>query len=524
MKTISFILQKKAALGLINWNNLLNDKDPKTMLVLISETGCKEVLSPTEKQKFASIIELDNFAFEPMKQAMDLVFAEVYEDGDQSRIACLHELHALHAAQIRDHYRVKFNMEGAGSDLIQYFRNKLLMKETLGSKGVRIPRYTQFDPLAFITDSENYLQSIENLLDFPMFAKPIDGMSSINSAFIKDKEALHNWCFNASTNNNQIYEIDEFIDGSLFHCDSLIQNGEICYTLVGKYLHPNADTLNGKLLASIVVDSQTEDYKQLVTFTEDALSHFPQLPDGLTHMEVFKNLKGEFIFLEVAARPPGALVSKMYQKRTGGVDILPTHLRLNLGLNIDDTIEQLYDQSQWGPFAGWFQVIASSQGGTITGLSDPEFSGGEHETRWLFAKGDVLKPASSIADVIGSTLFWNTKHEEIEGDFERLDAQKLVITIPKIEPIAPLGYPVDHGTSFVTDLKKGLNDFIDSAILSVVEHAKEVVESCPSYFLPDNQSCWNNCNLTFFSNHSAANSSYIANNSVISNIQTTKLP
>lgn len=429
MSKISFIIQQKSALSLVDWDSLINEQDPEMILVLISERSSIDSLGTQAKKRFTAIIELEQFEFVQAKKEMDKIFAQHYQMGDQTNIATLHEFQLELAAQLRDHYREAFNTQGPGIDVIQNFRNKLLMKKHLGPKGVKLPNYTEFDSEAYKHNPEAYLQSIEQLLGFPMFAKPVDSAGSINTAFIQDTEALRAWSDKASESSH-VYEIDEFIDGTLFHCDSVVKNGQVQFTLVSQYLHPNADALSGKALATMTLNPGAEDYKRLKQFAEEALSHFPILPDGVTHLEVFKKTSNnELVFLEVAARAPGGVAPEMYQIRTG-VDIRQLHLRLHLGLSIEDSIRQLHDQSKWGPFASMYQLVAPYHGGTISKLKPPVFHGGDYKIEWRCRENDIIKPASSIANVIVSTVFWNDDYDALEQDFRLLDQQQIVEIIP----------------------------------------------------------------------------------------------
>lgn len=429
MKIIAFILQQKSALSLVDWDSLFHEQDPKMIFVLITEKGRIDAPGTQAQKKFTAVIELEQFEFMQAKPAMDKIFAQYFQTGDQTRIATIHEFQLELAAQLRDYYREAFNTQGPGLDVIQNFRNKLLMKKQLGPKGIKLPKYIEFDPATYKNNPDTYLKSTEKFLGFPMFVKPVDSAGSINTAFIQDMRALRTWCDKASESTH-VYEIDEFIDGTLFHCDSVIKNGQVQFTLVSKYLHPNADAFSGKALATMTLNPATEEYNRLKQFAEKALSHFPILPDGMTHLEVFKKTSNnELVFLEVAARAPGGVAPEMYKIRTG-VDIRKMHLLANLYLDITPLLEQLHNQSKWGPFASMYQLVAPYHGGTISTLKPPIFHGGGFSTEWRCHENEIIKPASSIANVIMSTVFWNDDYEALEQDFRLLDQQQIIEITP----------------------------------------------------------------------------------------------
>ncbi len=425
MKKISIVLHSRSVLS-VDWNSLLETAtNHQAILVLVCSQESYSHLSAQDKQSGLHSIVVNDFSFSTLKEALNEQFSSLYEPGDETRIATLSEFDMTASGQLRDHFREKYNVIGPGSEIIDNFRDKLKMKEILGAKGVKIPSYIDFNSLVYQQNPTEYLSSIEKKLGYPMFAKPTDSAGSIGTCLIQNHHDLRAFTEKASQ-ESQGYEIDEYVEGDLYHCDSIIQNGQVLFTFVNRYLNPNAEARAGKILGSMNMDLQSRESRELIEFTEHTLKQFPKLPDGITHLEVFKNKQGELIFLEVAARPAGAKVREMYLKRTHGVDFSWLHLRLNFGFGIEKQLAQLQDESKWGPYTAMFQMLRPEETGILMRKRMPKFSNSQYDITWYAEEGDTLSPNESVLDTIFSSLMWNNEFEALEKDYQSLNQQRLI--------------------------------------------------------------------------------------------------
>ncbi len=518
MKNIYFIFHQRSAYA-VDWATLVNLPQPDDMFILVTTNECMTKLSDQDKASFTSIVEVDQFGFEELIVKIRLSLADIYDQGDTIRIAVMSEFTMTVAANVRDYLRNMFNIIGPGDEVIGNFRDKVRMKKLLSQHGVRLPKYQTFIASEYAADQETYLNQLEETLGYPMFMKPTDSGGSIGTALVKDRAALLSWCEQAAQDKKQLYEIDEFIDGTLYHCDSMIKDGQVVATFVNQYLHPNADARVGKTLASITMHPDATDYEPLKKFAESTLKHFPVIPDGFTHMEIFKSKRGELIFLEVAARPPGAKAPDNFKIRTGGLDMRWIHFRLNLGLPIDDQLAHLQNPNNWGPFAAMFQQVAPASGGFVTRLNEPDFRGGGYKKECQYQPGDQIKPNYSILDTTCSCVFWNNNYDELMADFAELDSQPL--TEVSEYPLVQAEHFLPNFIHTPIQLVKGyLWSLLDSFSNYALEHARKVVKECPSYFPPNCPNYWSSGgSSTFF------NKSLVCNQSIaqISAVNTTNL-
>lgn len=500
MKTISFIFHQRAAYA-VNWQSLM-DSASHHHFVMVTTSDCLDKITDLDITLFSGVITVNTFSFEELLEKVGSYLSTHYTNSDQIRFAVLSEFTMTVAAKLRDHLSQSMTVLGPGSVEMAYFRDKNAMKQLLGPQGVRIPNYTLFDSNTYLNEPEPYLQSLAESLDFPMFVKPIDSGGSIGTALIRNRDELRAWCKQAAENPSQQYEIDEFIDGDLFHCDTIIRHGKAEMTFVNRYLHPNADARSGKALTTMTMDPDSPDYQALKSFTEQTLTCFPTIPDGFTHMEVFKNRKGELIFLEIAARPPGAKAPEVFKIRSGGIDMRWLHLRLNLGLPIDSALSHLADRHNWGPYAAMFQLLAPENDSVITMITDPKLAS-EYHCDHTYQVGDELKPNQSLLDTVYSCVFWNDDYASFVKDFFALDSQQ-VIQFEAMEYIqAESFFPpsifnvVSHARYYLSALGESIGQYL-------LKQVEETVRECPSYFPPNNPYYWRGGTTSTFFNGNGA--------------------
>lgn len=283
-----------------------------------------ESLSEADRQRFARIVPVDPFDLPHLQAAL----ARRVRLKPGARIVShddfFYELFAQLARQN--------NLAGYSVEAILPFVNKQVMKERLHGSGIRLPRYRLFDAAAFEADGPSWLHDTAAQIGYPMFAKPIQGAGAQHCALIADEAQFLAWA--ASRPRDVVFEIDEFIgDAVLYHCDSVIHQGLPVFTQVCRYSHPCADFARGRMVGSHTLAIQDDGHAALAHFTEQVFTAFSRhhpVPDGVTHMEMFRRASGEIIFLEVQFRPPGANVRSAYAQHLG-VNLEDHHFALQMG-------------------------------------------------------------------------------------------------------------------------------------------------------------------------------------------------
>lgn len=211
------------------------------------------------------------------------------------RIVCLWEPGVILAAKIRE----TLGIQGMRVDQAQTFRNKDLMKQRVTAAGVRTPKHASATSIKAVKDAATEL-------GFPLIIKPIAGAGSMDTIRANSMAELEQSLTRVKSYDE--VNVEEFIEGEEYTYDTICVDGRIVYENVC-YYRPNP------LIARSTewISPQTMTLRDLtppVVQQGIALGHevlkAMDFQTGMTHMEWFYTPKGEAVFGEIAARPPGA--------------------------------------------------------------------------------------------------------------------------------------------------------------------------------------------------------------------------
>ncbi len=225
--------------------------------------------------------------------------------------------------------REAFEIPGAGPERILPFRDKKVMKQRVLEAGLRAPRFELLDVGRLESEVDSYFSELRRSYGLPFVCKPINAAASIGVLIVRSLEDFRSLRGHVQR-FDYVFELEEFIQGTLYHCDFLLRGHEIVFSGCGEYFFPNAEATRGKLIGSIILPSHHPDALALTSFGGRCLAALG-LRDGAAHMEVFKSHSGERVFLEVGARPPGLDVCCAYEDATG-VNLITLALKIELGL------------------------------------------------------------------------------------------------------------------------------------------------------------------------------------------------
>ena len=321
----------------------------------ISSVG-QRFLSAEQRQLFTHIKVSDDHSFATVSNHIEglALDGEVYigTNDEASELLCV---------DLQNHFgTARFSRQQ-----VQTFTHKIIMKDKLKETSLRVPRYRSFDRQQYRQDAKAYLTSLAEHIGFPMIAKPIDKYASMDVRRINSIHELMAWAmWSSSPKDQQNYELEEFIEGELYHCDTIVRNGEMLWSNVCHNLNPCMDYMAGKAIGAAVIPGDSAVAKDIKAFNAQALAELNP-PDGLIHLECFRTADGELVFLEVAARPPGGDVVGMYQYAFG-FDIELIHLFLRQGLDVPvNPIEP-------SKYAAWISFPTIK--GEVAGINLPELS------------------------------------------------------------------------------------------------------------------------------------------------------
>lgn len=183
-------------------------------------------------------------------------------------------------------------------------RDKVVMKSAVAKADLRIPAYAPLDaalaadagPLPW--EGRTLLKplaraSAEGVLEFPAARMALDRARADASVDARD------------------YEIEEFVEGPIFHVDGLVEHGALVAVQASRYVGTALGYANGLPLGSV----QTDTPPSITDWTLRCLRAVG-IDNGPFHLEGIETGEGP-VFMEVGARFGGADVVDSFELATG---------------------------------------------------------------------------------------------------------------------------------------------------------------------------------------------------------------
>ena len=145
----------------------------------------------------------------------------------------------------------------------------------------------------------------------PWVLKPRSEASASGIIKVYDKESL--WIhINEMGNNRFKYLLEQFRLGDVYHCNSLVLNGKVLFSLTSKYLTtPMEISQGGGIFRSANIPYDSEDDIVIKQVNEQVIKSFG-LKHGAAHTEFIKGKEdGKIYFLETSSRVGGAHLAEM---------------------------------------------------------------------------------------------------------------------------------------------------------------------------------------------------------------------
>jgi hypothetical protein len=220
----------------------------------------------------------------------------VASHGRPDRVECLWEPGVVLAARLRE----ALGVPGMRVEQAIRFRDKEQMKAALDAAGIRTPRHAR-------ATTESACREAAERIGFPLIVKPIAGAGSADTHRVEGRADLERLL--PRVRHVEQVSVEEFIDGEEYTFDTICAGGRILYHNVSWY---RPRPLIGRSLEWVspqTVALREPDREELAPGRAmgraviDAL----RFEEGFSHMEWFLTPRGEAVFGEIAARPPGAL-------------------------------------------------------------------------------------------------------------------------------------------------------------------------------------------------------------------------
>ena len=224
------------------------------------------------------------------------------------RVVGLDEFDVITAAMTREH----LDLPGMSRSFALRFRDKLTMRNIAHRAGIPCPEFVGVF---------NAQQTNQFLTDVPApwIVKPRHEVSAFGIRkcetagevwdVLTDLDGRHNWRDHPSQ-----FLIERFIEGKVFHVDSVVENGKVVACGVSQYgTTPFKVSHYGGVFTSSIVLYRSIERKQLETLNRALLMAF-EYDRGVSHAEFLQSAEtGEFYLLEVACRVGGAYISNVLE-------------------------------------------------------------------------------------------------------------------------------------------------------------------------------------------------------------------
>lgn len=269
------------------------------------------------------------------------------KDSGVQRIVAPNERFLRLAAELRE----EFDIPGISVREANIFTDKVLMKRALAGGRVRVPQFISLDEADDIT-SFPFFPAVLKRTDFSG-GRGVYTVSTRNEAVAVYQQHR----------SDGEFEIEEFVDGEMYHCDSVVMDGVIRFATVSRYLAKPGDFHAGGVGGSVLIE-ESDLQRSILELNAETL-HTLGLRDGVTHLELFRTSADELVFCEVAARPGGGGIVE-YILSAHGIDLKQVALWLDAGLGIPTG-------RMTSATSGTFGCIGLYPSSSVRKLPDPAF-------------------------------------------------------------------------------------------------------------------------------------------------------
>lgn len=222
------------------------------------------------------------------------------------------EFDVLPAARAREYLQI---MKGMSRSHALRFRDKLTMRMVASKSGVPCPEFLGvFNP----ADINEYLERVPA----PWIIKPRTEVSAFGIRKCDDVDQVWNVLTELDARNTwrdhpSKYLIERFIEGNVFHVDSVVKNGKVIAAGVNGYGTTPFNVARGGVFTSSTLEYKSKDRTELLRLNDKLLSAFDHTR-GVSHAEFLKSeADGKFYLVEVACRVGGAYIGNVHEHACG---------------------------------------------------------------------------------------------------------------------------------------------------------------------------------------------------------------
>ncbi|MFF7361539.1 ATP-grasp domain-containing protein [Streptomyces sp. NPDC008125] len=300
----------------------MSDQRRKIPVLLVDRIGYSfyrdrggRLFLPEDRYSVRLVTSLDHVGEATGKELESVIAVDVYDDRALAdavhhqagfkglradRLVAITERLLLRAAELRE----ELGLPGQTVREALLFRDKVRMKEHLSAHGIRVPEFAPFDEAA----------ALDLLLRTgAVVAKPRLGSGARDIFVLRSRSEIASF---AAEQGDRLaeFEVEEFIEGELFHVDSVVQDSKVLAAVAARYIDETTSYTRLRPCRDVAVAPGPR-LDALLEFNESVLAAHPGFT-GVTHHEMFVR-DGEIVFCEIGARAGGGGVIAGFLSRTG---------------------------------------------------------------------------------------------------------------------------------------------------------------------------------------------------------------
>lgn len=247
------------------------------------------------------------------KSEMEQTFSRILESRQILAVYGTYES----VVEMAGYLRETFDIPGMKYNASLRVRHKYMMKQTAVKQGIdtakAILARNVADVWAFIKEN-----------GYPIVIKPVSGFATKYTYKIDSLSDFFEFKIMKMLFRHREFVIETFVNGEEYHCDSVVVDGKVVFSSVGKNLHNNLDTVSsGKPKGSIIFPSycdQDKTIRDIKDFNERVIGCY-DIQDAVCHVEVFINHEDRVVLGEIAVRIGGSPCIGACIKNTHDIDI-----------------------------------------------------------------------------------------------------------------------------------------------------------------------------------------------------------
>lgn len=228
------------------------------------------------------------------------------------RIVGIDEFDVLNAAKAREHLQI----DGINNSYALRFRDKLRMRRLASEGGIKCPDFAGVfhpDEINKFLDSAPAPWIIKPRTEVNAFGiRKCDTREQVWQT-LRELDNRHTWRDHPSQ-----FLIERFIEGAVYHVDSVVENGKVVAAGVSRYgTTPMKVSHDGGVFTTSILPYNSKERKELENLNKKLLKTF-EYERGVAHAEFLRSHDtGEFYLLEVAARVGGAYIANVLEQAAG---------------------------------------------------------------------------------------------------------------------------------------------------------------------------------------------------------------